>query len=204
MLNYFVSLTISLHMKVADQITKIIRDRRSIFPPMYTGEVIEDSVLWEILENANWAPNHRKTEPWFFVVLTQDKIADFCAYGADWYQKYTPEESFSEIKLKKIKTKALSASHIIAICMKRDDMKRVPQWEEEAAVACAVQNMWLTASALGLGAYWSTPGYAIQGNEFFGLGKGEKCLGLFYLGIPKPDLDLSATRIDIRKKVRWL
>ena len=187
-----------------DVLNDIIRSRRSTFPPMYTGEEIDDSIVWQILENANWAPSHRKTEPWFFVVLKKDSIPSFCKHGATWYEQFTPEESFSEMKLKKIRTKALSASHVIAICMKRDPEKRVPQWEEEAAVACAVQNMWLTATAYGLGAYWSTPGYALNADEFFNLQKGEKCMGVFYLGIPKEGLKLPTDRQDIKTKVRWM
>lgn len=185
-------------------LNKIIRSRRSIFPPMYTGEQIDDDLIWQILENANWAPTHKNTEPWFFKVVRQDKIPELCAFGAEWYQKYTPTEKFSEMKLKKIKTKPLSASHIIAVMMKRDAEKRIPKWEEEAAVACAVQNMYLTVTAMGLGGYWSTPGYALKSDDFFKLKKKEKCLGLFYIGVPKKDIDLKGTRGDIKDKVTWL
>lgn len=185
-------------------VSEVIRSRRSIFPPMYTGEVVEDEVIWEILENANWAPTHRFTEPWHFVVIPQNKIPDFCAFGANWYKTYTPKEEFKEIKYKKIQTKPLSASHIIAICMKRDPDKRVPQWEEEAAVACAVQNMYLSVTSMGLGGYWSTPGYALASNDFFNFQKGEKCMGLFYIGVPKEGLSLVGKRQDIKTKVRWL
>ncbi len=191
-------------MKHAAIINEVIRSRRSIFPPMYTGEVIDDQVIWEVLENATWAPSHKMTEPWRFVVIPQSKIPELCEYGAQWYQKYTPEEKFSEMKLKKIRTKPLKASHIIAICMQRDPEKRVPLWEEESAVACAVQNMALTVTAMGLGGYWSTPGYALVADEFLQLEKKEKCLGLFYVGVPKEGLQLKGKREDIKTKTRWL
>ena len=181
----------------------IIRSRRSIFPPMYTGDKIEDDVVLSILENAIWAPNHRHTEPWRFVVMKQEQIPQLCSYGARWYKEYTPKETFSELKYNKIQSKALSASHIIAICMKRDPEKRVPKWEEKAAVACAVQNMWLTVTALGLGSYWSTPAYALQGASFFNLEEGEKCMGLFYLGVPKEDIQLAGKRDELKTKMRW-
>jgi nitroreductase len=45
----------------------------------------------------------------------------------------------------------------IAIIFERDAAERVPEWQEIAAVSMAVQNMWLTATGLGLGAFWSTP-----------------------------------------------
>lgn len=184
-------------------INEIIRSRRAIFTNMFTGEKIDDEIIWEILENANWAPTHRKTEPWFFVVMSQDKIPELCAFGAKWYKEYTPAESYSVLKHEKIKTKALSASHVIFICMKRDSDKRVPKWEEQAAMACAVQNIWLTTTAHGYGGYWSTPAYALNSEDLIGLKSGEKCYGLFYIGVPRDDLKLKGTRKDIRTKVRW-
>ncbi len=190
-------------MNKVETISGIIRSRRAIFPAMYTGEKVPEDKVWELLENANWAPTHRLTEPWFFIVIPQEKIHKLCEFGAAWYKEYTLPEVYSEMKYQKIKTKALSASHIIAICMKRDPEKRVPKWEEEAAVACAVQNMWLTASAMGLGSYWSTPGYALNSKEFFNLKKGERCLGLFYVGVPEEGLKLESRRQDVKSKVRW-
>lgn len=190
-------------MNNVETLNHIIRNRRAVFPPMYTGELIEEGIIWNILENANWAPTHKRTEPWFFKVIRQDRIQELCNYGAEWYKDFTPAEHFSQAKYEKIKTKALTASHIIVLCMRRDEKKRIPKWEEEAALACAVQNMWLTITAYNLGAYWSTPGYALHGERFFGLKKKEKCLGLFYIGVPKEGLVLSAVRQDIHSKVTW-
>ena len=55
--------------------------------------------------------------------------------------------------------------------MKRD--KSLPKMEEVAAVSMAVQNMWLTATAHGVGCYWSTGGVTfVEGaQEAFGWGK---------------------------------
>lgn len=46
----------------------------------------------------------------------------------------------------------------IAIYVKKDPKpgKAMPEWEETAAVSCAVQNMWLMATALGLAGYWTS------------------------------------------------
>ncbi len=191
-------------MDKAKLITDIIKSRRSIFPPMYTGDKVSDDVIWEILDNANWAPTHKMTQPWRFIVIPQEKISDWVDYAAEWYRRYTPEDKFSEVKHTKIKTKPLKASHIIAIIMSRDKEKRVPKWEEKAAVACAVQNMYLTITAMDLGGYWSTPTYALGADEYFDLKSRERCLGLFYIGVPQEDIDLSSKRDDIRSKVTWL
>ncbi len=54
---------------------EIIRKRRTIKPPMMSDAPVEEEDLRAILENANWAPTHGKTEPWRFVVFEGDAIA---------------------------------------------------------------------------------------------------------------------------------
>lgn len=185
-----------------NEVSDLIRSRRSIFPVAFTGEVVEDYVIMQLLENANWAPTHRKTEPWRFVIfkdLGKQKLSD---YLVQYYKDNTPTEKFSEFKLKKTANKALACSHVIAICMNRDE--RVPEWEEIAAVGCAVQNLWLSCGALNLGGYWSSPSSMINAGEFLNLKEGERCLGLFYLGVPNLEIPHKSKRGNIEEKVRWI
>ena len=48
----------------------LIKSRRSIMPNQYNDSVIENNDINLILEAANWAPTHKKTEPWRYKVLT--------------------------------------------------------------------------------------------------------------------------------------
>lgn len=69
-----VAVTNYWHTKTADQRSKeslmqILRDRRSIFPKQYSPHRVPRSVLLELLESARWAPTHKLTEPWSFVVF---------------------------------------------------------------------------------------------------------------------------------------
>jgi nitroreductase len=184
-------------------LSKIIRNRRSIYPSVYTGETVEDEVVWQLLELANWAPNHRKTEPWRFQVFAGEGKKRLAEYLLDYYKQNTEEQDWSEIKMKKIYDKPIKSSHVIAICMQRDTLERLPEWEELSAVACAVQNMWLGCSALGLASYWSSPSSMIKARTFLDLEEGQRCLGLFYIGVPIPGLESKSTRGDIREKTNW-
>lgn len=170
---------------------------------MFSGERIPDEDIRELLELANWAPNHRKTEPWRFHVVADHALQKLSDFAGSWYVKNHPGEAFSSLKHAKTKKKALQSSHVIAICMHRDPNESVPEWEEMAAVACAVQNIWLGVTAKGYGGYWSSPKMIKDMNPFFGLKENEHCMGLFYLGIPKIGLDLPAKRGDIDEKVTW-
>ena len=81
----------------------------------------------------------------------------------------------------------MESSHIIAIGMKRDEKSSVPQWEELGAVFCAVQNMYLTATAYGVGCYLSTGGITNfeEAKSFFGLSGEDKLCGFLHVGTPK-------------------
>src|SRR5690606_26805502 len=95
-------------------------------------------------------------------------------------------ERFLQRKYDNHVQRPLQSSVVIALGMARDPKGKIPAHEEAYAVACAVQNMYLTCTAYGLGAFWST-GAVLTGESmvrFLGLGPDDQCLGLFYLGYP--------------------
>ena len=163
---------------------ELIRRRRSIFPKSYLpGAPIARDIIEQLLENANWAPTHKLTEPWRFQVFyspeSREQLGD---YLAEFYRNNTPPEAFSQEKMIKNGENPRRSGAVIAIILHRDPSESIPEFEEIAAVAMAVENMWLSCTALGLGCYWSTPRAALEAREFLGLAPNERCLGLFYLG----------------------
>ncbi len=182
----------------------IIRERRSIYTNMFSGEKVDDRIVSEMLENARWAPTHRLTEPWRFVIFTGDGLAKLGDFQAQAYLQREGDEA-DPAKQKKLQEKPLECSHVIAIGMHRDERESVPEVEEICSVACAVQNMWLTASAHRIGCYWSTGGITFyEGvNDFFGWGPEDRLLGFLYLGMPKSDRWPEGRRSGMEDKVRW-
>ena len=186
----------------AEQLNELISKRRSIFPPTYTDRPIPREIIEQILENANWAPTHRLTEPWRFIVFTGDALSDLSQYLGDWYKENTPAENFLEKKYQKTLKNPLRSGAVIAICMQRDPDERVPEWEEIASVACAVQNMWLSCTAHNIGCYWSSPRSILEADTFLGLQKGQRCLGLLYMGYHNLP-EIPGKRKPIADKVVW-
>jgi len=187
-----------------EQINELIRNRRAIFPSMYhQKKTIPTDIILQILENANWAPTHKFTEPWRFKIFSGNSLERVSDFMGDFYKNNTPEDSFSEMKYKKTVKKPLQSACVIAICMQRDPKESIPEWEEIASVASAVQNMWLTATAYGIGAYWSSPKSIYSAAEFLGLKEGERCLGFFYMGYYF-DNEISAHRKPINDKIQWM
>lgn len=186
-----------------DEVHALLRHRKSVFPPDYLPQPIADEVLWQLLENANRAPSHKLTEPWRFKVIKGAALKRFGNFMAEKYRAVEPMASFSISKYEKLKTNPQRAGAVVAICLRRDPKERVPEWEEVAAVAMAVQNMWITAAAYGLGAYWSTPELMIHFPEFCPLDEGERCIGLFYIGYTTPN-SKPTPKGPIADKVVWL
>jgi len=188
-----------------EEINQLIRNRRSVFPDQFVpGRQISNEIVKQILENATWAPNHGQTEPWKFVVFTGDGLKTLADFQSGVY-KESAGEKFKEPTYQKLQKNPLLASHVIALCMKRDPNKKHPEVEEISAVACAVQNMYLSVTAYELGGYWTTGGvtYNQKAKAFFELEDDDKLLGFFYLGyvaVPSPQ----GKRKPIEEKVVWV
>lgn len=169
-------------------LNELIGQRRSVFPQDYSDERVDDDIVKQILENARWAPTHKLTEPWRFLIFTRDGIKALAKAQSDIYKTATEKDgTFKDSHYQKLLTKPLLSSHIIVIIMKRDERKSVPEVEEIGAVFCAIQNMYLTATAYRLGSYLSTGGitYFQEAKEFFGLEKEDRLIGFFHIGKPK-------------------
>ena len=188
-----------------DEISRVIRLRRSMSPPKYSGEPVRKEEVELLLENAHWAPNHGKTEPWHFIVFSGESLAELGKQHAELYKTHTPAESFQQEKYEKLMRRPTEASHVIAICMKRGSNPKIPEIEEIEAVACAVQNIYLTATALGLAGYWSSGGmtYHDSMREALGLGAEDRCLGFFFLGRPGGEWPEGKRRSTWQEKVEW-
>ncbi len=88
--------------KEAEMINVIIKNRRSIYPYQYEkGKIISDDITWQILENANYAPNHKQTEPWRFIVFSGAGLPYLGELQAKLYK--TPSSNgFIEVKYRKL------------------------------------------------------------------------------------------------------
>ena len=184
-------------------IDEIIKSRRATPPRFLKNNEVSKEIIEQLLENANWAPNHKHTEPWRFKVYVGDaknKLADEI-YGL-LIGKKAAGEQINLQKAQKFKSGFERVPVVLAIIMERDVAERIPEWEEIAAVSMAVQNIWLSATAINLGTFWATPQFLPLLNEILDLKPRQKSLGFLYIGEIAMDYP-SPGRGDIMKSVEW-
>lgn len=176
-----------------------ITSRRSVFARNYVDRKIDSAVVQTLLDAAMWAPFHGPVPPWRFVVLGREAMIEMQRlsldfYDSNWQQfgwasgKTGTEEDYQKWRLqteRSVTGRWGPVSFMIAIVMQRQaGSKRMPEWEEMAATASAVQNMHLQASAFpGLGCYWSSWHDAARDSDemktYLRMSTEDMCLGFF-------------------------
>jgi nitroreductase len=168
-------------------VIRAIETRQSI------GRVKQDPVPKEmierILESAVHAPNHRLTEPWRFHVFTGKGRGELARARAEIARLQSEAEGEDEEmaagRISRERKKAFRAPVVIAVVCEagRDEVESL---ENYAACAAAVQNMQLTAHALGLATMWRTGAVAYHDRmrEFLGLKEGDSVVAHLYVGYP--------------------
>lgn len=163
------------------EITNLIETRRSHFTKEFNGQIASNDLISQMISNAHWAPSHKLTLPWHFIVFEQPKIEELAMKIMDIQLASNP--NVPQEKIDKIKLLPSQLSHAIAICLKQSH--KIPLWEEYCAVGAAVQNMYLTLNTVSdFGGYW-TSGNGTNTKEmkkYLGLSDNDEHLGFFFVG----------------------
>ncbi len=186
-------------------VIQAIETRQSI------GRVKQDPVPKEmierILESAVHAPNHRLTEPWRFHVFTGKGRGELARTRAEIARLQSEAEGEDEQmaagRISRERKKAFRAPVVIAVVCEagRDEVETL---ENYAACAAAVQNMQLTAHALGLATMWRTGAVAYHDlmRELLGLQEGDRVVAHLYVGYPDMG-ERPRRRQPAREKTIW-
>jgi nitroreductase len=153
--------------------------------------------LEKILRAGVQAPDHGRLAPWRFVVMEGDARLRLGAAMAECKRCQRPDAKDGE--LDREQAKALRAPTIIAVAARPDLSGKIPEIEQVMSAAAAVQNMWLAAHALGIGAMWKTGDAAYDDGvkAAIGLEASDRIVAFLYLGervgeVPQRETDAAA------------
>lgn len=144
---------------------ELIQTRRSI--RHYENRRVPRDLIEKILDAARWAPSSHNRQPWRFAVIEADetKRALASAMGqrlrADLERDGALQE-FIEKDTARSYQRITGAPVVIVACVTTRDMDQYPDAQRNHAeylmatqsVAMALQNLLLSAHALGLGSCW--------------------------------------------------
>lgn len=164
-----------------DDLATLIRARRTHLLVEPDREVPAELVA-RLCELGTWAPCHKKTWPWKFAHLTGDaryRLGE--AFVADMIARDFGDEG----KRAKTLTKFGRAPSILVVGCEPHDNPTLHD-ENRDAVAAAVQNILLGATAAGLASFWATPPLndSRRALELCGFGHADRLIGVLYLGWP--------------------
>ncbi len=138
-----------MHREVLD----CIRARRSV--RRYEPGQIDDAHLDAILEAATWAPSGGNNQSWqFTAVQNKDRLSEINEALRQGFLRWTPDDGYPA-KRKAIVNARNENHHYFYHAPTLIIVSNVPGYQNGMAdCATALQNMFLAATALGLGSCW--------------------------------------------------
>jgi nitroreductase len=162
----------------------IIRTRFSVNTFDLSRSVSPDEII-ALLDTAVWAPNHRNTEPWRFILLTGGARDRYIATRRTMAVESSPapdesaRQAAGEGMLKK-----LGGVPMFLIVAMRNAAKADVREEDYAATSAVIQNFLLLAHDAGLGAVWKTWKDDPRLRAQCGLENDETVTGVIHIGYP--------------------
>ena len=167
-----------------DVLTDVVRRRRTSL--VVDAEApVPDELIDRLLDLAVWAPNHKRSWPWRFAVFVGDgrrRLGEAMAAAGE-------AAGLAEKKTDKLRVKYLRSPVVVVVSSVADDDPH-RHAENRDAVAAAVQNMLLGATALGLASHWASIDEAVAPavRSLCEVGPDDDLVALVYLGWPTGDV----------------
>jgi nitroreductase len=179
-----------------------IRARRSV--RQFTGRPVSRAEIEQLLDAAAHAPNHRLTQPWRFYVLGPEARRAYASVLGARKAARIEDPSAAQAVIDKVASAAVALPAQIAVTMTLAESPEVRE-EDYAATMMAVQNLLLTARALGLathlksGAVMEDP----RSRAALGIPDGQRLVVMIDLGEPA-DVPEGKPRRAATELTTWL
>lgn len=206
--------------EVVEALDEVLAGRRDI--RRFRPEPVPDTLLTEVLTAGHQAPSVGHSQPWRFIVVSDPAVRDRAAHLADRARLdqahlLTNERAarMLDLKLEGLREAPLG---VVVVCDRRTSaagvLGRATFTDADLwSCACAIENMWLSARARGLGMGWVTLFEPAELSALLELPDGVVPMGWMCLGWPderppEPGLERAAwsSRLPLENVVmrdRW-
>ncbi len=188
----------------SQEVLEFLAKRRStpikIFDTNAIGPTPEQ--LDGLLQIAARVPDHRKLEPWRFIIIEGDARAKLGEAIADIRRAEDPNASEADIKEDKLRF--LRAPVVVIVVSSPDHGHKTPVWEQELSAGAACMNLLLASRAAGWSGAWLSEWCAFSKgiDTILELSSAERVAGFIYIGQslppvperPRPNMALKVTR----------
>lgn len=188
-----------------DSLYRIIEARRDM-RHFVSGTKIGDAVLSRIMAAAHMSPSVGLMQPWRFIrildVTLRQRIADLVEVERQATATLLGERNVEFLRLKVEGIR--ECSELIIAALAPDDgtvfgRRTLPEEMALSSVACAIQNMWLSARAENLGMGWVSMFEPAALAQLLAMPAGSKPIAILCLGhvdqfYPAPMLELTGWR----------
>jgi nitroreductase len=139
--------------------------------------------LERLLQAAAHAPDHGRLKPWRFIAVNGAARESFANAVAEAKRDQIPAFTDEQMELEREKIRR-SPSILVAGCVVRKDIAKVPEIEQVIAVGAAVENLLLAANDLGYGVMWKTgaAAYSARVKAAVGLAADDHIVAILHLG----------------------
>ena len=187
-----------------EQLINWIKSRRSIGNLSIPAPT--ESQIKAAIDCAVTAPDHKKLQPWRFIVTQGNARHDLgrVFLAAAEAQAAQESEALSEKSRQKTYNMPLRAPVIITVVTQMQVHKKVPPFEQMLSTGAAVQNLILALKAQGFSTVWRT---GLLCNEpavkaYFGVGADDYVTAFVYTGSSPCDMP-TRKPIDIEPLLRF-
>lgn len=181
----------------------LLSRRRSISAKLLKEPGPDRMELEALLTLAMRVPDHRKLEPWRFIVVAGEARRRL---GEAWAEvRRRGEPGAGEEVLAEDRARPLRAPVMVAVASSPvDDPKATPQIEQLLSAGAVCQTLLIACSAAGWAAVWITewPAYDEQARRALGLRATESIAGFILIGTAAGDPP-ERERPDPGAKITW-
>jgi len=163
------------------QARELLALRRSAGSRMLTYPGPSPGEVTELLRVAARVPDHRKLEPWRFIVFEGEARDKFGEIIESTYAANTTEASPAQRA--EDRARFLRAPVVIGIVSSPDKNHKTPVWEQELSAGALCYNLLLAANASGWAGVWLTEWIAFDADiaKALKLSDDERMAGFIYL-----------------------